>query len=915
MKSSKKSEIFKYFVPPLITVAVILIIYAVKGQYPFGTGTLIDNDWGVADFPALVRFWDVAHGEESVLFDWSTGLGLPKNAIIHFFYPVNYMLLFFKRDFLYEAMNYFFIAHMATISVTSFAFFRNVFKKLPVYFTYLFSLAFTFCGFNLQYYTNIGWLSAVAVFPLVALACYRLLNGKSIVFYTLILAYTLIVSTYFSFFILEGIVLISTLYIFCFLDKTDRKGAAFRLGTGTALSFVISLWAVTEFAVSTASSTRVQNDVGSGVLAHFIDILKTENEINSYKLLMLIGTEIGLVSLALILIKCRNDKKKGIFFLAGFVLFTLPIVFENIDLILNGGSYHFYVMRNGFLVAFFLFITAAYYYSKYDTTDAKEKNKVIAYSKLIICVLAFYVIVPLHITLTNIYASRSALSDNGKMLGLSMLYSAGIVFLTIIAVIIIIELIRNRKLRTLLVCVLVAFTVFVDSYRLIGARDSKELSVTEYSITNTTSLREYVNDENVFNRISNPSSELLFNYAVMLDRVSVSDWSHIVNDDFRQTFYRLGFGMMFTSVSDSGSTAFAKALLNIKTSVSSLDCNPDLYGIKQNCENSFTVYNNRYTLPLGVTFNRGIFDLDFNGEFFEYHNSIFENLTNGKEPLFKQLQKTSGDINQYVGKLPNYLDKTFEMKKDMYKVVYTYHADEKCILYFYIDDGSDVSHDYINFNDCTISVNGKGVVIPTCASLTNDKYRKDNNNNILELGTFENEDVTIELNSTHPEIDKPMVYAMSLAKLGELCDNYKTCVTEYSTGKKSMQIKAKGEDGKYLFIPVYNNGSWVCTVNGEKTEVLDVLGSFMAVPLKDGENDIRINYVPQRFYILIAFSTAALIVFVAALLIIRKKQLKAPEKLQTLFLWALTGLFSAFIAIAYIIPIIASIYYAFTGRG
>ncbi|MCR4563699.1 MAG: YfhO family protein [Clostridiales bacterium] len=914
MNKRKSREILLYLLPPLITIAAILIIYSVKGQYPFGSGTIMRNDWGATEFPGLVRFWDVAHGRESVFFDWSTGLGLPKSAIGYFFYPVNYILLFFKRDFLYEAMNYYYVAHMAVISVTSFAFFRNAFKKLPIYFTYLFSFGFTFCGFTLQYYSNIGWLSAVAVFPLVALAAYRLLTDKGFVFYVLILAYSLVISVYFSFFMLEGIVLIGTLYIFCFLAKEERKGAAFRLGMGTVSAFLISFWAVFSFAFSTASSTRVQMDIKSGILSRYIALLGAENIINSYKMLMLLGTEIGIIAIALIIIKQRKEIKKWLFFLFGFVFFALPIVFQNMDLILNGGSYNYYTMRNGFLVSFFLFCAASYYFSFCDNTNGKEKNKVISYLKPVLCVIAFYVVVPMYITLTSTYANRTSLNDNGKMVGLSELYSGSAVFITVLIALALIVLIKNKKLRSIFVCAIMIFVIGIDSYRLVASNDVNDGSNSETYLINAFSIKDDVEQNDPFKRVSNPSVELLMNYPIIIDRTAISDWSHIVSSDFREMFYYLGYGMMFTSTSDAGSTAFGNALMLVNNSFSTLTLNSDLYEKKQEMPNGFTYYNNRYTLPFGASFDKSVFDVAFNGNSFDYQNEIFARLNKEDNSLFTPIAYSSKSYKKYTGKQISYYDKDFEFEKEMYKADYIYHVNEKSVLYFCLDDGSNISTDEVVVKDCKIKINGREMVIPNYYSASSKIYRSGNNNNLLELGTFENEDVIIELNSTHPEIDKPMVYAMSLEKLGELCDNYKSCVTQYSTGKKSMSIKAVGEEGKYLFIPVYNNGNWVCTVNGERTEVRNVLGSFMAVELKDGENDIYINYVPKTFYITVSFSAFATALFALVMIIIRKKNIKAPDSLEKLFLWALTGLFSAFIAVAYIIPIIANIYYAFVGR-
>ena len=84
-KQSKLKRTLPYILPPVVTVIAILIVYYVKALYPFGTGTMIDNDWGAAEFPGLLRFWDIIHGNISVFYDWSTGTGLPKSSFCAFF--------------------------------------------------------------------------------------------------------------------------------------------------------------------------------------------------------------------------------------------------------------------------------------------------------------------------------------------------------------------------------------------------------------------------------------------------------------------------------------------------------------------------------------------------------------------------------------------------------------------------------------------------------------------------------------------------------------------------------------------------------------------------------------------------------------------------------------------------------------
>jgi len=436
-------------------------------------------------------------------------------------------------------------------------------------------------------------------------------------------------------------------------------------------------------------------------------------------------------------------------------------------------------------------------------------------------------------------------------------------------------------------------------------------TLTEDYIVECRNISKSVKNNDSFKRIINPTEEMELNYSVLINRTSISDWTHIVSSDFRSMFYHLGYGMGFTDISDEGGTAFSNALLNVVDAISKNELNEDLYIKKSDIESGYNYYKCSFTLPFGLMLSVDSQEIPFNNNFFDYQNSIYKLLKKNGRDLFVREVPDNSSVEKFVGKKTSLYDKNFEFDKEMYRGIFNYKVEEKSVLYFYLDDGSDISQSKMVVDDCELRIikNGEEDLSEPI------KYRLSYNNNIIELGTFENEDVTIELNSTHPEIDKPVVYAMSLEKLDNLCKNYKSCVTEYSTGKKSMSIKATGEEGRYLFVPVYNNGSWVCTVNGEKTDVKSVLGSFMAIPLKDGENNIYINYVPKTFYITLAFSALSLAAFIVIMILIKKKQFKAPEKLKGLFLWALTGLFAAFVTIAYIIPLIAQVYYAIVGRG
>ena len=61
----------------LVTVAVLLVIYAINGIYPFGSGSVVCDDMVQQTISNYTYFWDYLHsgGDKSLLFNWQTAAG------------------------------------------------------------------------------------------------------------------------------------------------------------------------------------------------------------------------------------------------------------------------------------------------------------------------------------------------------------------------------------------------------------------------------------------------------------------------------------------------------------------------------------------------------------------------------------------------------------------------------------------------------------------------------------------------------------------------------------------------------------------------------------------------------------------------------------------------------------------------
>ena len=65
----------EYFIAPLITMLIVLIVYAVKGVYPFGDRSIAYYDMPIQYVPLYHHTFDVLHGKAPAFLDWYNGAG------------------------------------------------------------------------------------------------------------------------------------------------------------------------------------------------------------------------------------------------------------------------------------------------------------------------------------------------------------------------------------------------------------------------------------------------------------------------------------------------------------------------------------------------------------------------------------------------------------------------------------------------------------------------------------------------------------------------------------------------------------------------------------------------------------------------------------------------------------------------
>lgn len=916
-KGSKINPV--WFIAPMITVVWMLVMYYIEEIFPFGDDTLVLYDLLHAGVPLIYRVHDAWHsGNLAELFYGFTATGGGAwNVALSLLQPRYIFAMFWEREYIAQAVDVFLIFEFACISLASSYSFSKLFPKLKGQWVVLVSLMYTFSGFNLLCYTNIDWLDIVLCYPLVMLFARNMLGGKSKIPFFIVLTYLLNVYTYTSFFVVMSLVIFGGLYIFIIEEKENRKSAIFNLGVGTGASILASLYAIFTYVRGILSSSRFGEgsyilDTGAGKkqeLNGFIGILNVENHIDMVSVFMFLGMSVAMASLVVLWVhfkKYKNSRKYTVFFTATVILFVLQVAFQSVMLIWHFGSYQKFPFRNGYMVAFFCCCIVAYYFSNFaDLEGIKSKHRLI---ELLSFIPAFFAVIPLisygDVFIFSIKEGFNVLNSLVELQAGCFRYPFTCWTLTTIAAFLLIKIISFKKLRNVLTITLAVIILGLNSFFVMAQNSNikhENLYANEESLYNDTESTA------LLNRVNNPDGVLILNYPIIAGRSAVSGWLHTLSEQHYSAFYDLGFSWNFTTLYDTGGTQFSKALLGITESVSQNELNGELYTEYDETETKIKLYKNNYTLPAALAFNESVKNLDADNydNVFEYQNAIYNSLGE-KGNLFNRVQYK--DIKEKVEKGDFYVTKENEddsskglytEEKEIKTVTYTFDVSEKSVLYLHNIDGDES----VYFNE--LKINGKKFHV-YAADLGSEKeyntrYPVSNNNGVLELGVFENETVKVSITYgvESPTVDATALYLMELDKLSELNDKFSD--NQYSQENEEIKLSLNANESDIIFVPVVYDEQWECTVNGEIVEPVCILGNFMGIEARDGQNDVVMKFVPKQAYISLIALVVGIILGIGVLIVEKRK--KTPVVLQTLASVAFTIIFAGFMLVIYVVPV------------
>ena len=891
MKDNKSlfQRVKLYAIPGLITCAVIVFIYVFKGIWPFGANRIdyFDNMQQVA--PLYAHLWDWMHGKASLWFDWYTGFGTNVSMSISAFSmlsPFNLLLYLFPRTLILESISILTLVKMIFMAVAMYAYINKKYNNLSYNMKVAFSLMYTFCGYTVLYGSCFTpWMDIVALFPLLMLAYENMMQTGKKLFYIIMVAIIFIINYYLGAMSLVYIFLISGAYVLLMSKKEKIKEHAWNLGIGTVAGLGLSCFVLVPVMMQLSGSQR--GGSGQGIVSQYIGWIKSaiisDGQMAAFqRWMMLYGMAFAAAVIIMGLKKFKEEKNTIRYMISLLLISLLPIVVEGINLMWHFGSYNGYTLRNGYIVAFTLITVAAYFAQRMFeevTADKKQLEK-----QLVIFVVAAAV----YAVIYNIIPSND------------IILAAFILF---IAIFIAAFIFYNKKLKKdgigfdfNTIIAIVAIEVFIGAYSLIGPPKFYEYEPYQYGdyVQAANEVKDSLDiEESVTDRIVNSDISLNANYPLILRRSAMSSFTAALQSDTQSYSKKFGYSKYFLWLLDSGGTVFTNSLFHVTQAVNVNELDSQMYTALRS-DGDYTLYDANYKLPFAMSVNKNITRQDFSGNWEDLHNIFYKALTNDTQDIVNGMSYTK--------------------KESSVIREYNVRADGKQAVYINIVDvnnrNTDANASWL-ISSMHIYVNGEAVLVPTLGDVKNTAYFTDYNNNLVYLGTFENENFTIRVEYDDPwylKVSEVSFAGLDMDKMQSLVDKHADdyCETSYTSDSLTVKLNGSGVNNMAL-IPVVYSDNWNVKVNGKKVKAKSVCGLFTGVDIHAGENVIEMTFEPKGKKAGMLISLATLIMMIASALILKFTKLKVPALLKMCAAFIYLELYNIVIVAMFLIPVVAAI--------
>ncbi|MCR5104043.1 MAG: YfhO family protein, partial [Eubacterium sp.] len=293
---------------PIVTIAIFLVVYAIKGVYPFGGNTVSYYDMSGSSIPIYTFFWDVLHGKSGLYLNWYSGLGVSMADVVgaFLFFPTNLFFLFTSRDGIIYAMSFFVMYKMAICAFAMSFYYSKHYKDFTG--ALCSGLLYAFCGFAIQYYTNIFYFDLVILFPFIVWSFEELLLKHKFKLFTILMFFAFFTNVQLVFMV--GIyLLLKGYFLLKRVDESERSKSILLFAMSIIIALLLASFVLVPSISQTIQSTRSEENSGFD----YINVMKSVYcKFRMQKYFMLYGSEIAVGLIILVFLRGKEIIRKYI---------------------------------------------------------------------------------------------------------------------------------------------------------------------------------------------------------------------------------------------------------------------------------------------------------------------------------------------------------------------------------------------------------------------------------------------------------------------------------------------------------------------------------------------------------------------------------------------------------------------------
>ncbi len=222
MKKPKWNFAALAFLFPFVGMLMVMLI---SGYKPFGKYSMLYSDMYHQYYPFFVAFRRSLRQGQSLLYNWSIGMGLDYLGLISYYLasPLNLLSVLVPEKLLLSYFSLLMPIKLGLAGLFFYLFLRELYGKND-FSLVVFGAFYALCAWALGFQWNVMWLDTFALLPLVVLGEVRLLQQKRFFLYTVTLFMAVYANYYVGFFVCIFVALAFLCYEICCFPGFKRLG-------------------------------------------------------------------------------------------------------------------------------------------------------------------------------------------------------------------------------------------------------------------------------------------------------------------------------------------------------------------------------------------------------------------------------------------------------------------------------------------------------------------------------------------------------------------------------------------------------------------------------------------------------------------------------------------------------------------